>query len=90
MVAWLNPGSLFMATFVAGLLAHIAFPRQGWSTALVIAVAPLVFLTATIWWRIWEQDALWAVAYLIVLMICCGASLSSMLAVAGVRWLLRR
>lgn len=81
MATWLNPWSLFGATFVAGLLAQTVFPRQRWSMALVIALAPLALFTATIWWRIWEYDALYVIAYLVALMICCGASIFSLLMV---------
>ena len=81
MAAWLNPWSLFGATFVAGLLAQIVFPRPRWSVALVIVIAPLALLTASIWWRIWEHDALYGLAYVLALLICCGASISSVLMV---------
>ena len=81
MAAWLNPWSLFGATFVAGLIAQMVFPRQRWSVALVIALAPLALLTATSWWRVWEHDALYVIAYFVALMICGGASISSLLMV---------
>jgi len=90
MVAWLSPWSLFGVTFVAGLFAQMVLPRQRWSVALVIAVAPLAFLTATIWWRVWERDALFAVAYLVAFLLSCGASISSLLAVDGARRALRK
>lgn len=90
MAAWLNLWSLFGATFVAGLLAQIAFPRERWSVALVIVIAPLALLTATIWWRIWEHDALYGLAYVVALLICCGASISSVLMVDVGRRTFRR
>lgn len=90
MVASLNPWTLFAATFIAGLLAQMMFARRRWIAAAVIAVAPLVLLTATIWRGIWERDALYAVAYLIALLICCAASISSLLMVnVGMRVLRR-
>jgi hypothetical protein len=90
MGAWLNPWSLFGTTFVAGLFAQMAFPRQRWSAALAIAVAPLAFLTVTIWWRVWERDALYAVAYFFGLLICGGASISSVFTVDAGRRSLRK
>jgi len=79
MAASLNPWALFGATFLAGLLAQMVFPRQRWSVALVVALGPLAFLTATIWWRIWEHDALYIIAYFVALMICGGGSISGLL-----------
>ena len=90
MADWLNPWSLAGATFVTGLFTQIVFSRQRWRAVVIIAVAPLILLTATIWWRIWEQDALWVIAYVMALLICCGASLSSLLAVDGARRSLRK
>lgn len=86
MEAWLTPWSLFGATFIVGVFAQMIFPRKRWSVAVVAAFAPLAFLTATVWWEIWEHDALFAVAYLVALLICCGASISSLLTVIAVRW----
>ncbi|WP_226017527.1 hypothetical protein [Novosphingobium sp. FKTRR1] len=81
---------MFAATFIAGLLAQMIFPRQRWIAAAVIAVSPLALLTATIWWGVWERDALYAVAYFIALLICCGASISSLLMVDVGRRTLRK
>lgn len=86
----MNPWLLCGATFVAGLLAQMIFPRHRWGVAIVIAVAPLFLLTATIWWRVWEHDALYLIAYIVALLICCGASLLSLLAVEAARRVLRR
>jgi hypothetical protein len=44
----------------------------------------------TNWPLLWQQDALWAIAYVMALLICCGASLASVQAVDGVRRALRK
>ncbi|WP_242138077.1 hypothetical protein [Sphingomonas sp. TREG-RG-20F-R18-01] len=81
----MNPWSLFAATFIAGVLAQVIFPRHRWGAAVFIAIVPLVILTATIWWDVWAHDALYAVGYLVGLFICSGASILSLLAVEGGR-----
>ncbi|QBM75851.1 hypothetical protein E2E30_08750 [Sphingomonas sp. AAP5] len=81
---------MFAATFIAGLLVQMIFPRQRWIAAAVIAVGPLAALTATVWWGVWDRDPLYAVAYFTALLICCAASISSLLMVDVGRRTLRR
>ncbi|KUR80530.1 hypothetical protein AQZ49_00210 [Novosphingobium sp. FSW06-99] len=90
MIEWLkDPWSLFAGTFIVGVVMQVLLPRQRWFAAVLSTAAPIALLTFTIWWRIWDKDALWALGYVIAVIICFAASMPSIPAAQIARRLYR-
>lgn len=65
---WLaHPLPLTIIAFSLALLGRFVLKVDGPTIWALAAAAPLAALTATIWWRIWEHDALFAVTYTVAL-----------------------
>ncbi|OYY67389.1 MAG: hypothetical protein B7Y47_16725 [Sphingomonas sp. 28-63-12] len=61
---WLTkPLAMFAVALAIGFLGDVILPRHRPFIGTVAMLMPILLLTATVWWRIWEHDALFAVAY---------------------------
>ena len=91
MFEWLkSPWIFFAGALIVGVAMQLLIPRHRWIAVALTIPLPIALLTFTIWWRIWDKDALWALGYIIAVIICFGASMLSIPAADFTRRLLHR
>lgn len=83
---WLTGGivRLFVMTFLTGVMLQLFFRQHRNVVAAMVALGPIAFLTVTIWWRLWEREALWVIAYGMGLMTTTAAAAASALLAAQI------
>jgi hypothetical protein len=65
-------------------------PRHRWIAVALTIPLPIVLLTFTIWWRIWDKDPFWALGYIMAILICFAGAMFSIPAADFTRRLLHR
>jgi hypothetical protein len=81
-----GPLFLFITVFAAGLVVQSVFTGHRLAAAVMTTLTPLVIIMLTVWWGIWDHDALWIVGVFFAFLDCAAASIASALLLRTLKW----
>lgn len=80
-----SPLVLFVAVFGLAFVLQILIPTHRILVAVATTVLPVAMAFSTVWWRIWDRDALWIIGFAMVFLECTAASVVAALAAERAR-----